>query len=55
MTQVKARRKLPYGGGSALALDRRFLVTPAVKAAGLPVRVMAPGDFLNQIASGELK
>ena len=39
------------GSGAAflLTLDRRHLLTPTVEAAGLPVRVMTPGDFLRQV------
>ena len=33
-----------------LTLDRRHLLRPEVLAAGLPVQVMTPGDFLNGIA-----
>ena len=32
-----------------LTLDRRHLLTPAVESAGLPVQVMAPGDFLRDV------
>ena len=35
-----------------LTLDRRHLLSPEVLAAGLPVRVMTPGDFLKGIAFG---
>jgi predicted nucleic acid-binding protein len=34
-----------------LTLDKRHLLTPAVQSAGLPVEVMAPGDFLKQLAA----
>ncbi len=33
-----------------LTLDRRHLLTPSVLSAGLPLEVMAPGDFLKKIA-----
>ncbi len=43
------------GSGAALllTLDRRHLLTPTVEAAGLPVRVMTPGDFLRQVISSD--
>ena len=43
------------GSGAAflLTLDRRHLLTPTVEAAGLPVRVMTPGDFLRQVTSSD--
>jgi predicted nucleic acid-binding protein len=34
-----------------LTLDKRHLLTPALQAAGLPLGVMTPGDFLRQIAA----
>jgi len=40
---------LEGGAGYLLTLDRRHLITPAIQAAGLPVAVMAPGDFLKQV------
>ncbi len=36
--------------GYLLTLDRRHLLTPSVQSAGLPLRVMTPGDFLREIA-----
>ena len=36
-----------------LTLDRRHLLTPSILAANLPVRVLTPGDFLNEVASQE--
>ena len=36
-----------------LTLDRRHLLSPAVMSAGLPIRMMTPGDFLQGIARGE--
>ena len=36
-----------------LTLDRRHLLTPAVDAAGLPVTVMTPGEFLRGVASSD--
>ena len=36
-----------------LTLDRRHLLTPTVRSADLPVRVLTPGDFLGEIASQE--
>lgn len=33
-----------------LTLDRRHLITPAVQSAGLPLRVVTPGDFLGEVA-----
>lgn len=35
-----------------LTLDRRHLITTAVLNAGLPLRVITPGEFLNKIISG---
>ena len=35
-----------------LTLDRRHLTTPTVQSAGLPMMVITPGDFLQQIVSG---
>lgn len=35
-----------------LTLDRRHLLNPVVLAAGLPVRVMTPGDFLQGFVRG---
>ena len=35
-----------------LTLDRRHLLTGIVLEAGLPVRLLTPGEFLNQVASG---
>ena len=42
---------LASGAAFLLTLDRRHLLTPAVEAAGLPVRVMTPGDFLRHVAT----
>ena len=39
--------------GYLLTLDRRHLLTPAVQSAGLPLRVMTPGDFLRGIIGEE--
>ncbi|MEX2430306.1 MAG: PIN domain-containing protein [Dehalococcoidia bacterium] len=38
-----------------LTLDRRHLLNPVVLAAGLPVRVITPGDFLQGIVRGEVE
>lgn len=38
-----------------LSLDRRHLITRAVQAAGLPVRVLTPGDFLQVVTRGRLR
>lgn len=46
---------LDCGAGYLLTLDRRHLITEAVRSAGLPVSVMTPGDFIKQIASRELR
>ena len=35
-----------------LTLDRRHLLTSDVQSAGLPLRVVTPGDFLREIAEG---
>lgn len=43
---------LECGADYLLTLDRRHLMTPAMQSAGLPLRVMTPGDFLNQIQKG---
>lgn len=43
---------LECGAGYLLTLDRRHLITPAVQSAGLPLRVVTPGDFLAEVASG---
>ena len=42
---------LVSGAAFLLTLDRRHLLTPTIEAAGLPVKVMTPGDFLRQVAS----
>ena len=41
--------------GYLLTLDRRHLITATVRSAGLPVKVMTPGDFLKQSASEDLR
>ena len=41
---------LECGAGYLLTLDRRHLITPAVHSAGLPLRVVTPGDFLGEVA-----
>jgi len=41
---------LACGAGYLLTLDRRHLMTPAVQSAGLPLRVVTPGDFLGEVA-----
>lgn len=43
---------LECGAVYLLTLDRRHLITPAVLAAKLPLWVMTPGMFLNQIVMG---
>lgn len=43
---------LECGAGYLLTLDRRHLMTPVVQSAGLPLEVITPGDFVNQIAFG---
>ena len=42
---------LECNAGYLLTLDRRHLLTPTVEAAGLPLRVMTPGDFLRQVVA----
>lgn len=42
---------LACGSRYLLTLDRRHLLTPAVQSAGLPVKVMTPGEFLREVAS----
>ena len=42
---------LASGAVFLLTLDRRHLLTPTVEAAGLPVMVITPGDFLRQVGS----
>jgi len=42
---------LECGAGYLLTLDRRHLITPAVQAAGLPLKVVTPGDFLKELAT----
>jgi predicted nucleic acid-binding protein len=42
---------LECSAGYLLTLDRRHLLTPAVQAAGLPLEVVTPGDFLKEIAA----
>lgn len=42
---------LECGAGYLLTLDRHHLATPAVQSAGLPVKVVTPGDFLAQLAA----
>ncbi|MDO8749607.1 MAG: PIN domain-containing protein [Dehalococcoidia bacterium] len=42
---------LECGAGYLLTLDRRHLITPAVQATALPLRVMTPGDLLKEIAA----
>ena len=32
-----------------LTLDRRYLITPTIEAAHLPIRVMTPEDFLREL------
>lgn len=44
---------LECGAAYLLTLDRHHLITPAVQAAGLPLRVVTPGDFLNEFAISE--
>jgi len=34
-----------------ITLDRRHLLTPTVQLAGLPIKVVTPGDFLREITS----
>ena len=46
---------LVCGAAYLLTLDRRHLITAAIQSAGLPVRVMPPGDFLKEIAPGALR
>jgi predicted nucleic acid-binding protein len=41
--------------GYLLTLDWRHLLTPAVQAAGLPMEVMTPGDFLRLIVAERSK
>lgn len=41
---------LACGAAYLLTLDRRHLMTPAVQSAGLPLRVVTPGDFLGEVA-----
>lgn len=43
---------LECGAGYLLTLDRRHLITPAVQSAELPLRVVTPGDFLKEVATG---
>ncbi len=40
---------LECGAAYLLTLDRRHLITPAVASAGLRLKVMTPGDFLQQV------
>ena len=40
---------LEGGAGYLLTLDRRHLLTPSVQAAGLPIQVLTPGEFLRQV------
>ena len=42
---------LECGAGYLLTLDRRHLMTPAVQSAGLPVRVVTPGDFFRRVVN----
>ena len=42
---------LECGADYLLTLDRRHLLNPTVLSADLPVRVMTPGDFLDEVAS----
>ncbi len=42
---------LECGAAYLMTLDRRHLLTPVVGSAGLPTRVVTPGDFLKEIAS----
>ncbi len=44
---------LEFGADYLLTLDRRHLLTPAVQSAGLPVKVMTPGEFLRHLAGVE--
>ena len=44
---------LECGAAYLVTLDRRHLLTPAVESAGLPVRVMTPGDFLREVVIQE--
>ncbi len=44
---------LECGADYLLTLDRRHLITAAVLAAKLPLRVMTPGEFLREIAGSE--
>ena len=41
---------LECDAGRLLTLDRRHLITPAVLSAGLPLKVMTPGEFLKELA-----
>lgn len=38
------------GAGHLLTLDRRHLITSAVKSADLPLAVATPGEFLREIS-----
>lgn len=42
---------LACGASYLLTLDRRHLLTSAIESAGLPLKVMTPGDFLQQVAT----
>ena len=42
---------LECSAGYLLTLDRRHLITSAIQAAGLPVSIVTPGDFLRELAS----
>ena len=37
------------GSAYLLTLDKRHLLTPAIRTANLQVRVMTPGDFLQEV------
>lgn len=43
---------LDCGASYLLTLDRRHVVTTEVQSAGLPVKLVAPGGFLKEVASG---
>jgi predicted nucleic acid-binding protein len=40
---------LECGAEFLLTLDRRHLITPDVQTAGLPTKVLTPGEFLQQM------
>jgi len=43
---------LACGAAYLLTLDRRHLLTPAIQSAELPLKVVTPGDFLKDVATG---